>query len=612
MNKKNQAMAITNSKLQDDLALLENDNKISKITHANVVHDLKKVIKIKNMQLGLMKKNIAEERRRMKLILRNKKGKIAELNQSLDNFDHIGEYPEFNHDFLSHLIKNDHVLSKQGRRYSEKTLDICYVLYSYSPVTYSILQNLLPLPSDRHLRECYRDTVNLRMHNLLNKDQLNYLLDNLRESCSMDDSTTPSVIAFDATVTNPMKTNVGAIFLYTIQPLHGDRKSFPIHVIKNENGHATDDIVEIVDELAKMSNDSHFHCRYVASDGELKTNRLHERFAKYIQNSQIQKFKELIEHTNDYPHLIPISDWIHILKNMRSRLINQDVKITEDLATINLLDACELLNLPDVVHKEGASYAMRDDLALILFNPSVMKSMLSKNMWAMFCFVFPFTLVTITIQSPALSIGARNQLLELAYHALNIISRASTRYKERPSQHSEPASYLTKIQSIRIQNTILAIGHALMYYSDGLTINRLGTQIIEYMFARMRRMAHGQQSDDKLMSAFVKSEISKEICAKYDLNDHVIGRVNYENRTTSTKNWDIDLYASFKMTKIREQLEMILAVRPQGSRTLLKKITNIIQLCEFVEKDSGLPQTTICGELTGKLSVMRNISFGKS
>ena len=91
---------------------------------------------------------------------------------------------------------------------------------------------------------------------------------------------------------------------------------------------------------------------------------------------------------------------------------------------------------------------------------------------------------------------------------------------------------------MRIKNTILAIAHALKYYPENIHVNRLGTHLIEFMFGRMRKMSHFNDSINVLERSIIKEELAKEICARYGINNIIRGRC-YANASGApyTKDW---------------------------------------------------------------------------
>lgn len=65
---------------------------------------------------------------------------------------------------------------------------------------------------------------------------------------------------------------------------------------------------------------------------------------------------------------ISVSDWLHLIKNLRTRIINNSIFLfkNSEINEINKLD--EILHLKKTVKSSRSRATMRDDLALILTN----------------------------------------------------------------------------------------------------------------------------------------------------------------------------------------------------------------------------------------------------
>lgn len=65
---------------------------------------------------------------------------------------------------------------------------------------------------------------------------------------------------------------------------------------------------------------------------------------------------------------IPVSDWLHLIKNLRTRIIKNSIILFQnsDINEINKLD--EILHLKKTVKSSRSRATMPDDMALILTN----------------------------------------------------------------------------------------------------------------------------------------------------------------------------------------------------------------------------------------------------
>ena len=57
---------------------------------------------------------------------------------------------------------------------------------------------------------------------------------------------------------------------------------------------------------------------------------------------------------------------------------------------------------------------------------------------------------------------------------------------------------------------MVAFAHALCFYSENLSMDRLGTHLIEFFFGRMRRAGRGDDSSDRLITSAAIAELCSE------------------------------------------------------------------------------------------------------
>lgn len=96
----------------------------------------------------------------------------------------------------------------------------------------------------------------------------------------------------------------------------------------------------------------------------------------------------------------------------------------------------------------------------------------------------------------------------------------------------------------RTMNTIIALGFAMKYFKENISISRLFTHMVEFIFGSMRRLTYGNDKSDAAINAITKQQISKQILKKYNFDQiHVRGRIDSaeDNIDDITSGWHIDL-----------------------------------------------------------------------
>ena len=581
------------------------------------IHDLlieyektKKELKIKNLQLAIAKNRYKREKRKAKLILQNKKLDKLEIVHQIDELD-TGEVPpsHYSHEIIEELVRND-PLPKQAYKFSPKTYEIAFVLYTYSPSCYEILRNIIPLPSEVSVRGKFSEAIKRKQDNLLNLDQVKLIYDQIRSSYEIDETQeVVSSIAFDAASADPKHTNTNNIFVYNLQPLNQSLDSHVIHISPKSNGKASQDIISNSDDIAKIASTVHIHVIYRCTDGDPNTNDLHSDFQKYMKHCPSHNFKDMIEYANRYSKLIPITDWLHLLKNLRSRLIHQDILLSTDLPVLDFVKLSSQLQIDEDIYKASSQLAMRDDLALKIFTTTNLAKLFDSSIWNEFIFIIPFVLVTNVIQSGTLSVDARIELLELSYNLIDVIDQESEGYPESPKQHSKNACYLTNSQKMRAQNTILALAHALTFHSDNINLSRLGTHLVEFVFGNMRRVSHQKDTPDALISSLVKTDLCSEIIKKYKLKQKRKGRVNFGGSKYDSDLWVKGIPFDIEHSNIiNEVLEILHSSIDDRIGTQLPFLNKLVH---FLDEFSPSPEIVMSRDISGAAPYVRNIIYNK-
>lgn len=258
---------------------------------------------------------------------------------------------------------------------------------------------------------------------------------------------------------------------------------------------------------------------FVLTDGELGTNKIITEFGKFIDSLNTSNFDEIVDNVRSYTDIIQVSDWYHLLKDLRKRFSSNNISIYPN-ANFNAKQINEILNLDEIDITASGTVSMRDDLALNLFNSENLELLASHEEFCAFAFLFPFTLETIALQSETLTTNARYSLIKIALNVLlllreNLKSLRSKKSKKSPNIHVQFALEMT---CRRTMNTIIALGFAMKYFNENISISRLFTHMVEFIFGSMRRLTYGDDRSDAAINAITKQLISKQILKKYNFD----------------------------------------------------------------------------------------------
>ena len=96
----------------------------------------------------------------------------------------------------------------------------------------------------------------------------------------------------------------------------------------------------------------------------------------------------------------------------------------------------EILKLDEIVIKASGPASMRDDLALNLFCSQNLELLAQHNEYCAFSFLFPFTLISLAIQSEKLTTNSRYKLIKIAYNVIISLRQNAKGLRSKKSQKS--------------------------------------------------------------------------------------------------------------------------------------------------------------------------------
>ena len=199
-------------------------------------------------------------------------------------------------------------------------------------------------------------------------------------------------------------------------------------------------------------------------------------------------------------------------------------------------------------------------------------------------------------------------MLELAYNMLKTITPYSSHITTMPRE-GKIASFLTNMQYIRATNTILGIAHALTYYGKNISLDRLGTHLIEFLFGRMRRMSHDNNDSESLTRSLVKAKIADDLQEEYDLKSKPKGRVNFGGTKYDPEEWIVTLPELIVHGLIKD-LNKIMK-KDLGQIFQKSQIDSFYQLSEFFIAKSPNPPINLGSMLSGSQPYARNVLYNQ-
>lgn len=301
---------------------------------------------------------------------------------------------------MQELIKQAKT-QKFHRKNTSKFLAICTVAFIYGSKSYNFLRTFLPLPHEKTLRKWYSPEILFYIKTLTEKENIPLIIN---EFIQMDAIQMNATIAVDAAKFKDVRGEeilevfpflkdiipdhiYNNIFVYYFQPVNVDSKPFPVYVKLSENGSANYETIRITNEICDIIEQMNIKINFVATDGDHKFDKLHELFFKIILDGFKSRltFKEIIYHIcHSKIGKIPINDFFHSIKNLRSYLIKYGVEIDHFYKATVFPESLVNFDMKKALTDITQSGKMKDSYPLEIFaEKNILKVIESEN-WDFF------------------------------------------------------------------------------------------------------------------------------------------------------------------------------------------------------------------------------------
>jgi hypothetical protein len=465
-------------------------------------------------------------------------------------------------DCIFHDLVNNQAREPNGRRYSRETMIWARQVYDISERAWDIVRKVLPLPSDRLLRDAFRESRSAICHGLLDTAEIRSVLDPWMQANQSLSSTTSVVLAVDAVAFRPLITvhengtidglneindidpdlfdklvgqpqafatflrehwthAYSSLFVFQIQPLDPRLHCGIIHVLPAINGKGTSEIVSRLFDLRKLlQTEFHMDVCGVAFDGDSCFNTTHQNYSQ----TWIRRMSDRSDSIPDMPvRPVVICDPLHLLKRIRYRWVTSTFSIGFGTERV-LFSTRRIKNagfLSPIVFLQSRVSKMHDALPVQLFSPLTLSLIFRDNLSSEFIMA-PWCLLTAGLTLSGISTRTRIELLEVGFWVLYIYWRLKSCFGyptgviERITEGREAALYRSD-QLRDALNTFMALILVIRGSSHHLCLNRLGSNPLEHAFGKARTRCRDVNTMAKMLAAFTTEILSKTVDVCLDL-----------------------------------------------------------------------------------------------
>lgn len=208
-----------------------------------------------------------------------------------------------------------------------------------------------------------------------------------------------ATLAYDSATVDAENSKDSNLFVFNMQLLNGNVQSQIVQISQNSTGCTDDSLKSIVYSIIEEGSEHNIHFLFVSTDGETGTNKTHTDFFNFLESFNTIDSDKLADELRNYSSFIPVSDWYHILKDIRGRYRRNKISMFPGALIFNAKQLNEIFKLDKLVIEAKGQSAVINDLAIYFFNSENLRKLAQNDE---FCSL-AYTLVTITIQSLNLS-----------------------------------------------------------------------------------------------------------------------------------------------------------------------------------------------------------------
>lgn len=455
-------------------------------------------IRKKASQMNLMKKNKVDKRDDMTIV------DLQDPNEDASE-DAIGtkesSVPTITESFLNELIYNASC-APTHRVYSPSFIDFGFSLYIISPSCYETLRSVLHFPHRTTLMR-HKEPEMAQMKNMLTDiSNLGDLLEVYKKRYEIEESR--ALIAVDACYSTTFcETDSRAFFVYLLVPLSGDKPVLPLHYIKKDTGNADKNTIDALRQITACCKKNGIQVSYISTDGDTSYNESYKDSYNLQEFDHETSIKSNLGYFGSRAEPIFIPDILHLLKNLRTFLIADDICIyivrqtREGIDTFDFSILTSVLGAEDYLIDRSNIGKMRDCYPLQLFTFENALRLYLHGARAHSAIVLTFAFLTATLFGDQFTLGLRCDFIEFVISALATLT----------SKQQEVQGLLYPERLRRLYLLLYALLKELKTETPSFSFNRLGTHTLENFFGTVRQVCSYDHRPERMERVIVSRSL---------------------------------------------------------------------------------------------------------
>ena len=473
------------------------------------------------------------------------------------------------------ILKNSFLnLGRCVPRYTENIWKTSMCFYLTSPKCYRILRQFLTLPSVSSLYRQYDDNLtatkgritdissvgetisqicaeinSLRQSNQQFKTEFTLAIDAFSfqtfvgsplsslkqiQSKAAQNTEPQSANSSDATTVDMSRFGYG--FLMLLIPHDYRVHTRLIHVALAETGAYTQEIDKKVQLILDRAAKEGLRVWFRATDGDPGVSSSHNMFYQKHIHNRTADYSQLITSVwqflcADAQAFVPISDPLHIFKNVRARFLAHPISLLPGSIPTNVEAVRVLLGIGNALSDTSQIGKMRDKYVLRLFTLQNVSILLRAKEYTSAFLLLPFAAWITVIFNNQIDQSLRLFLCQVSFQLIVLFVDSFQGLRQtgviQKCASDEPCvvTFSEKHYAKRMLNTLCAFGVVIGFGSDSLRMDSIGTHLVENAIG-LARSTSTDPRWSRILSTYAHSEIRKELASDLDLLLYVSGRIN--------------------------------------------------------------------------------------
>jgi hypothetical protein len=447
-----------------------------------------------------------------------------------------------------------------ARRYTNETYAAAFIIRTMSSQAYEFLRSLIPLPQIKHIDEHFKAALEQIQDQTSNLASLRDMLQTYRHLHVPDDYSDgipvgppdaptamaiPSILGVDAMAIEPYseknkrllllnqighpvtpdelrQLEEGAqissyFFVFNLMPLDPTLPNLVVSVVPHTNSKANETSNEHLRLIKSICASAGFPVVAFSGDGDNAYGEFLRPLYAEIQSEEgkHKTFRELIAQLRDRDDLF-ITDFLHFIKCLRTRLANHPVSIHDSLPPVLADVLTNLLPIGDALKPKSNGAQLKDAVALRVFTLENLFTLITHNLIHEALYFLPIVFWRVANQAMNITRDARISLLDVSFEAARKCAEWSEHSGLPPTGPFGARVFFWRTEDIRkLMVSLIVMGVVLSLPISRIAINRIGTIDLEHLFGVTRQGTHSDNRHAKIMRRLVKANLVGQIAGNW-------------------------------------------------------------------------------------------------